>query len=48
MIAVLWILIGLAAGLAIAAFAPEMGPRSLSLLGSRRIALLARVDGGAG
>jgi len=32
----LWILIGLAAGLAIAAFAPEMGPRSLSLLGSRR------------
>ena len=33
----LWILIGLAAGLAIAALAPEMGPRSLSQSGSRRV-----------
>jgi uncharacterized membrane protein YeaQ/YmgE (transglycosylase-associated protein family) len=33
----LWILIGLAAGLAIAALAPEMGRRSLSPLGSRRV-----------
>ena len=33
----LWILIGLAAGLAIAAVAPEMGPRSLSQSGSRGV-----------
>ena len=33
----LWILIGLSAGLAIAALAPEMGPTSLSQSGSRRV-----------
>jgi uncharacterized membrane protein YeaQ/YmgE (transglycosylase-associated protein family) len=34
---VLWILIGLVAGLAVAALAPEMGPRSLSQSGGRRV-----------
>ena len=33
----LWILIGLPAGFAVAALAPEMGPRSLSQSGWRRV-----------
>ena len=37
----LWILTGLAAGLAIAALAPEMGPRSLSRSRSRRVRNMA-------
>ena len=35
--AVLWILIGLAAGLAVAALTPQMGPKSSSQSGWRRV-----------